>query len=137
MPPAPPVLHALQVDQVDVELARRVFLDEEVAAVQIAVIVAHLVEAGRHGGDFADQPPQVAVARRRAGLVLGGEALPEEVIQLLVADQLFGEHERFQEAVAVQLLAEGDQPHGGDDAAGHVDAAPSPPVPCRCRSRLR
>ena len=42
------------------------------------------------------------------------------MVQLRVACQLVGQHERFQQPVAVQLFAPGHQPHRGNSVAGQL-----------------
>ena len=113
--PAEPaaVLHPLQVDELDVERARRPLLDEEVAAVEVAVVVACLMKAPRHGGNSAQERAAIGIPPDSL-LDKLGKPLGQEMIQGRVTGQFLRQDERLQPSILMQLLAVGDQPHHGD-----------------------
>src|SRR5690606_27146293 len=91
------MLHALQVDQVDFELARLGFLDEEVAAVQVAVVVAQAVKLGGDRSYFGNQLHQVRVARSSPIALQRRKPLLQEMIKLGEALQFLGEDKAFEQ----------------------------------------
>ncbi len=88
------------------EPALRRFLDQEVAAVEVAMIEAGGMEPPGDLGHLHDQ------AMERGAT--GGESPLNEILQLAITFELLAEEERFQAAVGVQLLAIGHQRHDVD-----------------------
>ena len=113
--PAPP-LHPLQVDQPDVELAGGRLVDQEVAAVQVAMVVAGLVQPAHDLGHGQHDPPQLRPRRARGRP--RRETPPQEGLQFLVAGQFLGDEEGFHQPVGRQPLAVGHQGHDRDAQRG-------------------
>ena len=82
--------------------------DEEVATVEIAVIVAGRVESPGQVGDVLKQLIERRVARAIQARRLRFEAPSQKVIELLVTREFLGDYERFDDAVRRGPLAIGD-----------------------------
>ena len=119
------MLHALQVDQANVVCAGLRLADEEMAAIQVAMVEALPVEASGDVGHLRQQPVEFSTAGLpdREGMIQAGESLPQKMIELHVAGQLFGQDERFERSARAEPLAKGNDWHGldaGIGQAGHV-----------------
>ena len=91
------------------------------AAVQVAMVVTLPVEPAGDVGHGRQQPVEICargVGPPTAGTFEGRESAAQIMVQLRVARQFFGQHERFQQPVATQLLAKGDDCHGRDASLG-------------------
>ena len=77
------MLNALQVDQADVEHAGLRFTNEEMAAIQVAMVVAGEMKTPGDFGHLGEQPEEIAIARLadRDRMIYSRKTLPQKLIE--------------------------------------------------------